>query len=186
MQRILSFFYFICLGADLQTDKFFTILYNYRQTSNTSYCEVDGASSSSHSPYEDLERLEWHRLDVSADQSRPCRGRLRIGRGKSRAPVLPRVAGRLLPAPASVVADPVMEPVAVLAHVATFAGLCTPPPFLPVLASVGHPAVSGATAAVAADGAVHMLAGNPLLTCVARTPGPLPVRAGVRFQTDCH
>ncbi len=43
----------------------------------------------------------------SGDHSRPCRGRLRIDRGKSRAPVLPRVAGRLLPAPASVVAGPV-------------------------------------------------------------------------------
>ncbi len=42
----------------------------------------------------------------SSDHSRPCRGRLRIGRGKSRAPVLPRVARCLLPA-ASDVAGPV-------------------------------------------------------------------------------
>ncbi len=66
----------------------------------------------------------------SGDHSHPCcRNPLRIGRGKSRAPVLPRVAGRLLPAPASVVADPVMEPVAVLPHAANSAGLSTPPQF---------------------------------------------------------
>jgi hypothetical protein len=70
--------------------------------------------------------------------------------------------------PYSVVADPVMELVAVLPHVATSAVLCTPPNFLPVLASVGHPATVTAAATAAAT-AVHLLAGNPSLPCVART-----------------
>ncbi len=122
-------------------------------------------------------------LRCSGDHRRPCRGRLRIGRGKSRAPVLPRVAGRLLPAPASVVAGPVFVTCCRPAscshfcrslHASTLLASCWL--LLDILPLPLSPLPPPSICRLATPRSLVLLA----------LPGPVPVRVGVRFQTDCH